>query len=666
MVYQRKQRSEDQQLPIPQVQTSLFASPDLETDDAANSYTGAVASDGPSAEAKLKHAEQHGYNFANISIFPKEGAVQRASSISPVQDFHSKFFPNEDAVQRASSIPPMRDFHSKFFPNEDAVQRASSIPPVRDFHSKFFPNEGAVQRASSIPLVQAKLTVGPAGDKYEQEADRVAASVVDMIHSPVAETSVQRSLDGDGMPPQAWPQMRIQRYSQKDDVQTKLTPNQIGKEGGAASEDVTSEIERAKGGGQKLDQGLQHRMGKAMGTDFSRVRIHTDATSDQINQTIQAKAFTTGSDVFFRQGQYNPGTKSGQQLIAHELTHVVQQGQAIQRTLAPEEEAQIKNIKVSDDEELQKKPDSTSSSQASNLSGVIQRDGRSKLSPDAEDKGGGNITVVTRKSKGWFKNADLTEEQVKKIQKSVKAAREIAANALTKVKALRTAYDPKQMKWTDFIWANRNAGCFADNLVGDCPALDLDEKPLALAMRKVETVLSRTQQGLAANIKLVENKPEKNNKKIVGYLDPAVQEIDENTKHKKLSYLDEKGNKKDDADGAEYDDKKTLKKASAELITGKKNKLKKNIKEHVLVDIPFLSDAVLPSSIHINFVHFLFKLNALNGGRIILHEATHKFANTKDHQYMRDICGHDLGVKKGVENADGYAWYAYVLKEKGV
>jgi guanyl-specific ribonuclease Sa len=74
-------------------------------------------------------------------------------------------------------------------------------------------------------------------------------------------------------------------------------------------------------------------MGQAMGADFSGVKVHTDAQSDQLNKSIQAKAFTTGQDVFFRQGAYEPSSRGGQELIAHELTHVVQQnGGAVQRS----------------------------------------------------------------------------------------------------------------------------------------------------------------------------------------------------------------------------------------------------------------------------------------------------------------------------------------------
>jgi hypothetical protein len=103
--------------------------------------------------------------------------------------------------------------------------------------------------------------------------------------------------------------------------------------GGDASTELETSIQTAKGGGQPLDGGLQRSMGQAMGADFSGVKVHTDAQSDQLNKSIQAKAFTTGQDVFFRQGAYEPSSRGGQELIAHELTHVVQQnGGAVQRS----------------------------------------------------------------------------------------------------------------------------------------------------------------------------------------------------------------------------------------------------------------------------------------------------------------------------------------------
>ncbi|MEL0598883.1 MAG: DUF4157 domain-containing protein, partial [Planktothrix rubescens PR222] len=119
----------------------------------------------------------------------------------------------------------------------------------------------------------------------------------------------------------------IQRQEgEEEEIQAKSTqPDQQVMAGGDASTELETSIQTAKGGGQPLDGGLQRSMGQAMGADFSGVKVHTDSQSDQLNQSIQAKAFTTGQDVFFRQGAYEPSSRGGQELIAHELTHVVQQ-----------------------------------------------------------------------------------------------------------------------------------------------------------------------------------------------------------------------------------------------------------------------------------------------------------------------------------------------------
>ncbi|MCF3580443.1 DUF4157 domain-containing protein [Planktothrix agardhii 1811] len=186
--------------------------------------------------------------------------------------------------------------------------------------------------------LQKKLTVGEAGDKYEQEADSVAEKVVKKINTPSGEQStsgqgVQRQEEEDlQMKPDI---SSIQRQEgEEEEIQAKSTqPDQQVMAGGDASTELETSIQTAKGGGQPLDGGLQRSMGQAMGADFSGVKVHTDSQSDQLNQSIQAKAFTTGQDVFFRQGAYEPSSRGGQELIAHELTHVVQQnGGAVQRS----------------------------------------------------------------------------------------------------------------------------------------------------------------------------------------------------------------------------------------------------------------------------------------------------------------------------------------------
>jgi len=86
-------------------------------------------------------------------------------------------------------------------------------------------------------------------------------------------------------------------------------------------------------GGQPLSRSTRSHLEPKFGYDFSRVKIYNDVQSDSLNRSINARAFTTGKDIFFRHGEYNPETSKGKRLLAHELTHVVQQdNMKLQRT----------------------------------------------------------------------------------------------------------------------------------------------------------------------------------------------------------------------------------------------------------------------------------------------------------------------------------------------
>ena len=89
---------------------------------------------------------------------------------------------------------------------------------------------------------------------------------------------------------------------------------------------LNSRLERQRGNGQTLPAETLRAMNNALGSDFSPVRIHADAQAADLSQSLQAKAFTHGSDIFFNAGQYQPQSREGKRLLAHELTHVVQQG----------------------------------------------------------------------------------------------------------------------------------------------------------------------------------------------------------------------------------------------------------------------------------------------------------------------------------------------------
>jgi Domain of unknown function (DUF4157) len=94
---------------------------------------------------------------------------------------------------------------------------------------------------------------------------------------------------------------------------------------GRAHPDVEAAIARSRGGGQALDAGTREQVGPAVGDDLADVRVHTGPEADALTRLVSARAFTTGSDVFFAEGEYRPKTSEGDQLLAHELTHVVQQ-----------------------------------------------------------------------------------------------------------------------------------------------------------------------------------------------------------------------------------------------------------------------------------------------------------------------------------------------------
>ena len=98
------------------------------------------------------------------------------------------------------------------------------------------------------------------------------------------------------------------------------------KEGFNASQSSSDLVAQERGKGEAMAPQLKSEMESGFGTDFSDVRIHRDQKSRDLNQDLKAKAFTTGSDIFFGDGNYDPATKAGKELIAHELTHTIQQG----------------------------------------------------------------------------------------------------------------------------------------------------------------------------------------------------------------------------------------------------------------------------------------------------------------------------------------------------
>jgi hypothetical protein len=278
------------------------------------------------------------------------------------------------------------------------ISTGASLSPAAAVHLQHAVGNRAVTTLlSRSTILQTKLQLGPAGDRYEQEADQVAQQVVRQMDGPKPvqrveddeeeelvqtkpflpqvsriqrhadhqddDEEIMRKVDGAAIsrlqPPSlkdrtlayanigrqnvlpklsAWRADQLQRHPHHDDdelqraIEEEDEPVQLkpshGLEGGEVDSSVAQEIQSSRGGGRPMDDQVRGSMEQGFGADFSGVRIHTGGRADALNRSLNARAFTVGSDVFFRHGEYNPGNSGGKQLLAHELTHTIQQGAA--------------------------------------------------------------------------------------------------------------------------------------------------------------------------------------------------------------------------------------------------------------------------------------------------------------------------------------------------
>ena len=248
----------------------------------------------------------------------------------------------QDRISRRVSAPQLRA----------AVSNPKSAPPVVFESLQRLYGNRAISR-----LIQTKLTVGAAHDPYEQEADRVAGQV---MRAPETALSVQRAGEEDELqlkplaaaitplvqrqspeeeePIQAKRLQRaeedelqtkplVQRQSpEEDELQTKPDLQRANADGSfEAGTEFEQKLDATRGGGAPLPDDTRQFMESRFSADFGGVRVHADSSAVQLNRDVQAQAFTHGQDIYFGAGKYNPSSDSGKQLLAHELTHVIQQ-----------------------------------------------------------------------------------------------------------------------------------------------------------------------------------------------------------------------------------------------------------------------------------------------------------------------------------------------------
>lgn len=189
-------------------------------------------------------------------------------------------------------------------------------------------------RNRTAPHVQASLKVSSPKDPAEKEADATASKIMRMA-VPEGSVAYVRTESG-GVFRQVKGQekeKKLQRFESPYIARfAGCIPMRKAEGQPNVASNVAAEIQSSTAGGSPLPLSVRRFMEPRFRADFSKVRIHTDAKAAKLNRQVNARAFAVGNSIFFGESNFNPDTREGRELIAHELTHTVQQGAAVQRS----------------------------------------------------------------------------------------------------------------------------------------------------------------------------------------------------------------------------------------------------------------------------------------------------------------------------------------------
>jgi Domain of unknown function (DUF4157) len=253
--------------------------------------------------------------------------------------------------------------------------KRSRKAPSKENHESFFKKQGSHDShffaSTQGNSIQTKLTIGKPNDTFEREADTVADAVVNHSnsdrnsHNTASQAIVQRQEDTVNSriqrqeepkkeEVQTKPELQLMEEPKKEEVQTKpelqlmeepkkeevqTKPElQLAEEPKkeevqmkpeastqTANSSFSFRLQNSKGRGNPLPSKILAEMESAFSKDFSDVHIHTDQEAVQMSRELKAQAFTHGKNIYFNQGKFDPDSVTGKHLLAHELTHVVQQ-----------------------------------------------------------------------------------------------------------------------------------------------------------------------------------------------------------------------------------------------------------------------------------------------------------------------------------------------------
>ena len=174
--------------------------------------------------------------------------------------------------------------------------------------------QAKIQRQEEEEAAQAKI--------QRQEEEEAAQPKLQKMEEEEAQAKLQRQEEEEAA------QTKLQRQ-EEEEAQAKLQGKNA--QGNTVGQKMQQTLSDKKGRGQKMEPNVRNEMEGSFGADFSHVNIHTDSQAREMNKEVGAQAFAYGNDIYFNQGKYDPHSTRGKHLLAHELTHTIQQKGRVER-----------------------------------------------------------------------------------------------------------------------------------------------------------------------------------------------------------------------------------------------------------------------------------------------------------------------------------------------
>jgi hypothetical protein len=276
-----------------------------------------------SLQPKSATSEVEEQSQANTESPAESPTVQRTPTFNGEAAVQLKADPKAKADSKAMAIAPppapsqtlLNSDKKEQEQQEEAIADVPQLQMTPAFSSADDSGNGD-DGSTEPPSVQFRLAIGQPGDVYEREADAMADRVI--------AASKEKSSDAT---PKTLTTLQPPQVSRKPEA---LMMQSNGKPS-IAPKQLEGRLQQAKGSGTSLDANTRTEMEDAFSSDFGGVQIHTGQEASSLNQSLGARAFTHENNIFFNQGEYQPQSPQGKHLLAHELTHTIQQGHGVQR-----------------------------------------------------------------------------------------------------------------------------------------------------------------------------------------------------------------------------------------------------------------------------------------------------------------------------------------------